>query len=436
MINIASIPLLEIASSLRSGSFRLNDFLLQLEHIFNKFEPEVRAFVKEDDRFSRLRHESVELEARYPNPESRPPLYGVPIGVKDIIHVAGMPTSAGTTEPSNTVQSRDAEIVHLLREAGVLILGKTITTEYVKFNFTPGPTRNPHNLSHTPGGSSSGSAAAVAAGYCPLALGTQTLGSIIRPASYCGVVGYKPSYNRISCRGVISLSPSLDHVGLFATNIEGVTLASRILCQDKEMNLNRRSKPHFGIPEGPYLAHTTTEGLSHFRETCDRLKAAGFVVKSVNTMPNFEAIYNDAQLLMAAEAAQIYKEKMERENAHPSDLVKYGLKISQYQCAQVQANQHEFRKEMTRLMEEHDLDLWISPSAPGPAPRGLNDTGNAVMNLPWSYAGLPTLNIPSGVSRQGLPLGLQVTASWKADEDLLTWGIELEKELCQSGRTP
>ena len=190
------IELTQLITGLRAGELSISDYVDHLEARFQEVEPLIEAFVPEPDRFARLRRDAATLLERYPAPESRPPLFGIAVGVKDIFHVKGFTTRAGSQVSPELLQGPEAAVVTALRNAGALILGKTVTTEFAYF--APGPTRNPHNPAHTPGGSSSGSAAAVAAGLCPLALGTQTIGSIIRPASFCGVVGYKPSYDRVS----------------------------------------------------------------------------------------------------------------------------------------------------------------------------------------------------------------------------------------------
>ena len=208
-----SISLSDLTAGLRSGDIPVLDYLDQLQEQFNRYEAQVQAFLPEESRFTRLKNEAAQLLASYPKPAERPALFGVPIGVKDIFHVNGFTTRAGTLLDSSLIQGRESAAITKMKEAGALILGKTVTTEFAYF--APGPTRNPHNLQHTPGGSSSGSAAAVAAGLGSLAFGTQTIGSINRPAAFCGVVGYKPSHDRISKEGVIPVSPSADHVGFF-----------------------------------------------------------------------------------------------------------------------------------------------------------------------------------------------------------------------------
>ena len=192
---IADAPLAETADALRSGEYDLLGYLDSVLDRLDAIDAQVQAFLPEPNRRERLRREAEALAARYTTPESRPPLYGIPIGVKDIYRVDGFETRAGSALPPELLAGDEAACVTILREMGALILGKTVTTEFAFFE--PGPTHNPHNLDHTPGGSSSGSAAAVAAGLSPLTIGSQTIASTIRPASFCGIVGFKPSYGRI-----------------------------------------------------------------------------------------------------------------------------------------------------------------------------------------------------------------------------------------------
>jgi Asp-tRNA(Asn)/Glu-tRNA(Gln) amidotransferase A subunit family amidase len=355
-------------------------------------------------------------------------LFGVPVGIKDVFHTAGWMTRAGSRLPVEVLQGPEAESVALLRQAGALVLGKTVSTEFAYF--APGPTRNPHHPDYTPGGSSSGSAAAVAAGLCPLALGTQTIGSIIRPASFCGVVGYKPTRDRVSTSGVIPLAPSLDHVGLFTSDVAGARLAASLLCHDWQTGRPTR-KPVLGTPEGPYLSHASDEGLAHFRATCRRLAEAGFEVKSINAMPDFADICARHRLIVAAEAARVHVEWFPPfgDIYHPTtaQLIINGRAVADEALEQARRGRVKLRTELLHLMDVNDVDLWLSPAATGPAPKSLDSTGDPVMNLPWTHSGLPALNLPSGRSAEGLPLGLQVTARWYADELLLAWAEDIER---------
>ena len=282
MLLTPTTNLVELANSLQhSNELVLLRYLNEVEEFYYEHEPSVLAFLPEPGRFARLQREGRALMDRYPYPRSRPPLFGVPIGVKDIFHADGFVTRAGSKLPATILQGQEAETVRRLQAAGALIMGKTVTTEFAYFE--PGPTRNPHNAEHTPGGSSSGSAAAVGANICPLALGTQTIGSIIRPASFCGAVGYKPTYERISRSGVIPLSPSLDHVGLFASDVAGAGLAASTLIEEWRSihQDDNRHLPRLGIPEGPYLHHASQEGLNHLQATCRQITDSGFDIRYI-----------------------------------------------------------------------------------------------------------------------------------------------------------
>jgi len=409
----------------------LIETIQKIETLFLEREPSVLAFLPEDKRFQRLRREAQKLLEKYPEPDKRPPLFGELIGVKDIFHVSGFTTRAGSRLPTDLIQGEQAESVTKLIKAGALILGKTVTTEFAYF--APGPTRNPHNADHTPGGSSSGSAAAVGAELCRMALGTQTIGSITRPAAFCGVVGYKPSYDRISRSGVIPLSPSLDHIGGFTRTVATAEKMASLSCQSWTSLEAPLRKPTLGIPEGPYLEHASGEGLTHFREVCHLLSQTGFELVSVSAFKDFDAIASRHNLIVAAEAARVHARWFSQFESlyhlKTAELIRRGQGFSNAELEKARQGREKLRNELLALMDEHSLDLWICPSAPGPAPKGLDSTGNPVMNLPWTHAGLPTLNLPSGLNGEGLPMGLQVSGRWYEDEKLFTWGKVLEATL-------
>lgn len=418
----------DLAALLRSGEVPLTDYLAELAERFTAVEPHIQAFVPEDGRFDRLNHEAQNLLAAYPDPATRPLLFGLPVGVKDIFHAAGFTTRAGCQLPANLLQGAEAASVRRLRAAGALIVGKTITTEFAYF--APGPTRNPHNPDHTPGGSSSGSAAAVSAGLCALALGTQTIGSITRPAAFCGVVGYKPSYERISRAGVIPLSPACDHVGYFAPDVVGAALAASVLVDGwRETAVTR--PPRLAIPEGPYLERASPEGLAYFRTTCAQIEAAGFSVKSIAAMPDFADIYTHHNQIVAAEAAQVHADWFASYahlyHAKSAELIRRGQAVSTAQLDAARAGQQQLRRTLQRLMAAQEIDVWLSPAALGAAPVGLESTGDPVMNLPWTHAGLPTITLPTGINANGLPFGLQLAGGWQADEQLIAWAAQLER---------
>lgn len=417
------MTLCALLDGLRSGKVDLLESIDQLEARFDTREADVRAFVPEGDRFARLRREAEQLQHAYPDPATRPPLFGLPVGVKDIFQVAGFTTRAGSRLPPELLQGAEAACVSHLRRDGALIVGKTVTTEFAYF--APGPTRNPRQLDHTPGGSSSGSAAAVAAGLCAVALGTQTIGSIIRPAAFCGVVGFKPTFGRVSAAGVIPLSPSLDHVGLFAGDVAGAAAVAARLCHGWQDDLVPSGQPILGIPEGPYLDAAEPEGLAHFRRDSDRLSAAGFVIRPVAALADFAAVRRHHLALMAAEAADTHARWFDAHEAlyHPrtAELIRRGRGVGDGERQAALAYLGQTRQRLVDLMAEYGLDVWLCPPAPGPAPRGLDSTGDPVMNLPWTFAGLPVLTLPTGEDAAGLPLGLQLVGRWQEDELLLQY---------------
>ncbi len=425
----------ELTSGFRSGELPITNYISQLQSLFDSREPEVLAFIPESNRFERLQKDAEELTKKFPDANNRPPLFGMTLGVKDIFHVNGFVTQAGSKLPSQDLQGNEATSVTKLKNAGALILGKTVTTEFAYF--TPGPTCNPHNPSHTPGGSSSGSAAAVGAGLCDIALGTQTIGSGIRPAAFCGAVGFKPTYERISREGVIPLSPTLDHVGVFANNVETVERVASVLLENwrigelgaGDWRLETGDlKPVLGIPEGQYLNCASEEGLAHFEKLC-KLLNTNYELRPVRVMDDFQTIRDRHDAIMSYDASQVHKEWFAKhENLYSpkfSDLIKRGQSITNYQL-HLKARD-AFREQITKIMNEHQIDLWICPPAVGPAPQGLESTGDPVMCLPWTQIGFPAINIPTTKNDEGLPMGLQLVGRWNADESLLAWASEIEK---------
>lgn len=411
----------ELSEGFRTGRLSVREYLDRLEKRFVEKEPGVKAFLQETPNlFERIRSALTLLESQYPEPSSRPRLYGIPVGVKDIFHVEGFPTRAGSRLPPDVLEGPEARVVTDLKTAGALILGKTVSAEFAYL--APGPTRNPHNLDHTPGGSSSGSAAAVAAGLCPLALGTQTGGSLIRPAAFCGIVGFKPTYDRISRKGLIPLAPSLDHVGFYTADVEGAILVASILCKGWRSAI-KGTRPLFGVPEGPYLEKTSTEWLNHFRRVCDQLSDSGCEILSIEMFKNFDEIVERHFKLVAGEAAFVHRrwfcDYSEIYHETTAEMIKEGQGIGPDVLEACRAGFEKLRGEIIKTMEQYHLSAFISPAALGPAPKGIEKTGDPVMNVPWTDAGLPAISLPCGVSEEGLPMGLQMVGSWMADEQLL-----------------
>jgi Asp-tRNA(Asn)/Glu-tRNA(Gln) amidotransferase A subunit family amidase len=418
----------KLATALRTGQLDLHQYLTDLESHFTQREPAVLSFVPEVNRFTRLRRDADELLKQYPDPKTRPPLFGIPVGVKDIFHVAGFITHAGSKLPAEELQGEEARSVTRLKDAGALIMGKTVTTEFAFFG--PGPTHNPHNPAHTPGGSSSGSAASVGGGLCPLTLGTQTIGSVIRPASFCGCVGYKPTYDRISRAGVIPLSPTFDHIGVFASDVAGVELAGEALIEEWPFRMGGLETPVLAIPTGPYLEKTSPEMLSHFDDVCRQLAQAGYEIKRLPVLPDFETTRERHYTITAGDAARVHRNwyPRYRDLYHPKtvELLERGQGVTDSTLQRERIGCNNLRSEMSKLMDDEGIDLWITPSAVGPAPEGLESTGDPVMNLPWSQVGFPSLNLPTGKAANGLPLGTQFVGKWNEDEAIWFWGKEIE----------
>lgn len=416
---ISELSLSNVISLLQKKEITHKQLIIDLVNKLDQWDTQIKAFLPEPNRKKRLLHDLEILLKKFPESKKRPILFGIPIGVKDIFHVDGFETKAGSNLPSNVLQGEEAQTVTKLKELGALILGKTVTTEFAYFH--PGPTKNPHKLSHTPGGSSSGSAAAVAAGYCPLCLGTQTIGSISRPASFCGVIGFKPSFGRITSDGIIPFSKSSDHVGFFTQDLKGSKLIASILCDYWDDQIKTIDKPILGIPEGDYLKQSSPEILSRFYKSIDKLKRKDFVIKSVPAFQNIKNINTQHKLMNAAEFAEVHQSwsRKYQNLYHKTTLnqIQTGRDVSENELNKAKQGRLELREELENLQQIHSIDLWISPAATSTAPLGLKSTGNPAMNLPWTYSGLPTLTLPSGFS-SGLPWGIQVSGQYNHDEHL------------------
>jgi Asp-tRNA(Asn)/Glu-tRNA(Gln) amidotransferase A subunit family amidase len=426
-----SHSLSQLLAQLQADDDFLTAYLAELLERHHRLEPSIHAFVPESGRFARLRREADALRLHYPLGTPRPPLFGLPVGVKDIFHVSGFTTRAGAPVPPELLQGQQSAAVAALRQAGALIMGKTVTTEFAYF--APGPTRHPLSDAlgedHTPGGSSSGSAAAVAAELCPVALGTQTIGSITRPAAFCGIAGFKPSYGRVSAAGVIPLSPSADTVGFFVPRAADIPAIAAVMVPSWQP-VTMTSPPVVGIPTGPYLDRAPEAARDHLDAVADHLATAGFDVRRVPALADFDDIYSRHNQLVAAEAAAVHAEWFaaygNRYHPKTAELIRRGQAVTAGELAAALAGRDNTRAALHTVMNAAGIDLWLSPAALGPAPRGLNSTGDPVMNLPWTHAGLPTVALPAGRDGHGRPLGVQLAGRFGADEALVAAAIELE----------
>jgi Asp-tRNA(Asn)/Glu-tRNA(Gln) amidotransferase A subunit family amidase len=413
----------DIVSKIRTGEVGLLEYLSSLCDRIDSEDPRINALVPETYERTRILNDASRLLKKYPAPSTLPALFGVPVGVKDIFRVEGFPTRCGSKLPAELFDGPETTCVTRLRSAGAIIMGKTVTTEFAYFE--PGPTRNPRNPEHSPGGSSSGSAAGVASGFFPFALGTQTVGSIIRPAAYCGIVGFKPSYGRVSTSGVIPFSPSADHVGIFCSDSSGVGVLMPVLADEWQSpeETNASEQVVAGVPEGPYLAQATAGARDHFERQLRKLIEAGFKIKRIKAFAHIEEVNENHNSMIAREMASVhstwFKEFRNLYRPRTIEIIEKGLRVSDEELGRLCLMRVRFRKDVEMQMESERIDMWICPAATDHAPRGLESTGSPVMNLPWTHAGLPSITLPAGTDRASLPQGIQCIGRYLKDEELM-----------------
>jgi Asp-tRNA(Asn)/Glu-tRNA(Gln) amidotransferase A subunit family amidase len=362
-------------------------------------------------------------------------LHGLPVGIKDIIDTADYPTERGTVLHQGRRPERDATLVSLLKEAGAVILGKTVSTELAVY--APGKTRNPHNSEHTPGGSSSGSAAAVSAAMVPLAIGTQTNGSVIRPASYCGVYGFKPSFARISRHGVLTQSPPLDTIGMFARGLDDLALIADVLmrfdAQDEAMTPvappaigklladEVPANPHFAFVRTPVWDQVEAITKEGFRELIEEVNGRQHkTVDILDLPPAFDELHEDQRKVMEADLARSFADEYSRGKDELSvvllEMIERGQRISDSEYDKAIEMKAEYDALLQEILDEYDAIL--TPATPGPAPAGIGATGSPVMNTIWTFCGTPALNVPLLQSPNGLPFGVQVVGARDDDARL------------------
>jgi Asp-tRNA(Asn)/Glu-tRNA(Gln) amidotransferase A subunit family amidase len=372
--------------------------------------------------------------------DERLPLRGIPVGVKDIIATAGIPTEMGSPAFAGHVPARSATVVERLQAAGAFVMGKTVTAELAYF--APGKTRNPWNGAHTPGGSSSGSAAAVAAGFVPAALGTQTNGSVIRPAAYCGVVGFKPSAGLIPRTGIQPFSRTLDQVGVFARSIEDAALfASCLAGHDPQDPASRRdatlpvritpcvTSPRLASVRSPVWPLADAVQQQSFEQGIARLRAAGAMVEEVTLDPLFDDAHAAQRTIMYAEAARelaaLQAAHRAQLSARLNALIDEGRAISDDAVTAALNLRVRLQAALQPLWSR--FDAIVTPPATGEAPATLTHTGDPTFCTIWTLCGLPAVNLPVARGPQGLPLGLQLVGADGDDATLLAaarWCVE------------
>jgi Asp-tRNA(Asn)/Glu-tRNA(Gln) amidotransferase A subunit family amidase len=358
------------------------------------------------------------------------PLQGVPIGVKDVMDTADMPSGYGSPIYAGNRPSDDAACVALARAAGAVVMGKTVTTEFA--TFTPGKTANPHNLKHTPGGSSSGSAAAVGDFMVPLAFGTQTAGSVIRPASYCGVVGYKPSFGTIARAGVKQLAVGLDTVGAMARQVEDVAFFAGVLSDRPALvDLPKLEHPRLALCRTAEWPKATAATEAALDRAVAALRRAGTATVEIDTPERHRTLLEAQVAVMGFETprALAYERLAKRDLLSPklAEMLEDGLKVT---AAQYDATMTEVRETRRRLPEFFGaFDAVLVPAAPGEAPEGLAATGDPVFNRVWTLLHVPCVTIPAGTGPQGLPVGVQLVGRIGDDARVLAAARFLEAAL-------
>ena len=362
------------------------------------------------------------------------PLHGVPIGLKDIYYTAGIPTRAGSEVYKDFVPEYDATSWSLLRRAGAVMLGKAVTTEFACLD--PSPTFNPWNPAHTPGGSSSGSAVAVASRMCPAALGSQTVGSVLRPAAYNGVVGFKPTFGRVSRHGVVPVSWNLDTVGWLVRSVEDAALllqvmagpdvddpvSSRQAVGDYLSAIQDPSPPRIGLLRRYFYEKADAETRRHLDAVAEKLAQAGAEIEELPMPDSIEDAYDDQRLIMAVEAAAFHEPMYRRqaEDYQPKlrAMLADGLQVDGIVYARALERRRQFIDDMEQLSQR--CDVMLTPATPAPSQADRTNTGDPAFQGPWTSCGLPAIALPSGLAESGLPLGIQLVAAPFAEARLLS----------------
>ena len=370
------------------------------------------------------------------------PWAGIPVGVKDLIATRELSTTYGSAIYTDQVLDYDAAVVGRVRQLGGAVFGKTVSTEFAWRH--PGPTVNPVNAGHTPGGSSSGSAAAVAAGILPLGLGTQTVGSVIRPAAFCGIVGLKSSFGAVPLAGTFPVSDALDHMGFLARSVNDVAYAFNMLRNltatgadsialpevpmDAQSGLAPLASPRLAYVRTPFDERITTDQQQAMQSTIAKLRAQGAVVQEFALPDEYWTGVDAMFCLLEAEGGAVHRDHVarfpDRLSVHIKELVAQGAARSAFEYLAARNLQARLRADATAQLK--GFDAFLTVPAPGPAPEGLATTGDPIFCALWSFLGLPALNIPIGHAANGLPLGLQLVAAYRQDAHLLRAGRWIE----------
>jgi len=430
MTELNKLTAAEAATGIRQGRFTSEALVVACLRRIAEREPDVQAWAHLDEAYALAQARAA--DAAQQSGQALGPLHGVPVGIKDIIDTAELPTEHGTAIFAGRRPTEDASVVRQLKAAGAVILGKTVTTELAFFG--PGKTRNPVNLEHTPGGSSSGSAAAVADFHVPLALGTQTAGSILRPASYCGCIGFKPTFGLISRAGVLEQSPPLDTIGAFARSIEDIALVTDAISGADPRDAGMGSRPAGALIEGlrtapehqPRLAFVRSPAWPQGEEAMQQAFAAfvarlGSAVVEEVELPG--AFADTGGLQRAVQFRDIAKNFGPIADAHPgrisaklAEVIAGGRGVTDTEYERALARREPLTSALAPVFER--FDAIITPAAAGAAPKGLGSTGSPAFNFLWTYLRLPAISLPL-LEAGGLPLGVQLVGARSKDAELL-----------------
>ena len=436
------LTITQAAEAIRVGKISAVELMENLLSRSRELDPKLRVWetLDEDTALDAARSAQAEMESDGP----RGLLHGIPIGIKDIFNTAGVRTASGSPIYDDYVPDFDSTAVARLRDAGAVITGKAVTTEFASFD--PSPTRNPWNAEHTPGGSSSGSAAGVAARLFPAALGSQTSGSVLRPASYNGVVGLKPTFGRISRYGVTPVAWSLDTVGYFTRTVHDAAIMLDALAGRDDLDpsssaepvsryaeavANASSAPRIGVVRSFFFDYADDETVAHTEEVLGRFSGAGGDIEDASPSTDFDVLLAAHRTTMNVESAvtrgRDFAERPHDFSPNVRSSIEWGMLAPATAYIQAQRHRAAFRREVAELASE--VDALLTPSTPTPAPRDLTTTGDASFQAPWTTAGLPAISIPSGLSASGLPFGIQLVASPFAEARLLSTAAWCENVL-------
>jgi len=417
---------LELARRIEAGALSPRAVVELCARAIAKHENEIGAFAALDLDAARRRVEQQQLALL--------PLRGLPVGIKDIFDTADLPTAYGSAIYAGHRPKADAAMVMLIRRAGGLVLGKTVTTEFASLE--PAGTRNPRNPAHTPGGSSSGSAAAVAAGMVPLALGSQTGGSVIRPAAFCGVAGFKPSYRLLPTVGMKCFSWSLDTVGLFGASVPDVAFAAATM-SGRDLRVDGRppqAAPVVALVRTPFWQDASAAMQKAVERAARAAERSGARVKDMELPPIFADAVRAHRIVQGYEAirALAFEYDFHRDRMGPL------LRAQLDDAATIDADTYDNARRITRRARRALIDLlpdgevMLTPSAPGAAPKGLGSTGEPTFNRLWTLLGTPCVNVPGLSDADGLPLGVQVVARFGRDRFALSAAAWLESAVARS----